>query len=132
MKDNMNYTIKIKLLVLLILGVCFKASLAQVTIVSDASFKEQVLNHNGLVVVKAFTSACSSCQQIAQLFQQASEQIGDVKFVELNAYVNVQARKNYRIKSVPLILIFKNGKEVYRTNKLNSVQALRQKLAKYL
>ncbi len=105
---------------------------AQVKQVYDHNFEHEVLRSNVAVIVKCFVPKCFDCQRLAPVFETVSNQLHGCKCLELDTQQNNATRGKYRIKRVPLILIFKNGKEVARLNKVFSPEELLALIHKYL
>lgn len=81
--------------------------------VSDASFKQDVLDANTPVLVDFWAVWCGPCRAIApHLEALAGELAGKVRIVKLNVDENEQTATNYQIRSIPTLLMFKGGKVV--------------------
>lgn len=80
---------------------------------SDVDFKE-ALSGNEKVVVKYFANWCGSCKLFAPKYRRlsADERFSDVKFLDVNAEENPEARKLAGVNSLPFFAVFKNGELV--------------------
>lgn len=82
----------------------------QVVKVDDGSFAREVLA-GGPVLVDCWAPWCGPCQTIAPILEElASEYLGGVKITKLNVDENPLTAAQYKIQSIPTILIFKDGK----------------------
>ena len=117
---------------LLIFLLYMQASMAGVAAVNDSNFEAEVLNSPVPVVVKCFTTWCSSCQDLAPVFTETSRMLSQYKFVELNTVPNAKTRKRYNIRLVPMILLFVNGEEVFRTTSILKRDRLVAVIKQYL
>ncbi|MGB1037955.1 MAG: thioredoxin family protein [Bacteroidia bacterium] len=84
-----------------------------IQVTSDVDFKE-ALSSNEKVVVKYFANWCGSCKLFAPKYRRLStdERFLDVKFLDVNAEENPEARKLAGVNSLPYFAVFKNGKLV--------------------
>ncbi|MDJ0800403.1 MAG: thioredoxin [Calothrix sp. MO_167.B12] len=84
------------------------------TYIQDSDFDE-LLNYSGPVVVDYTASWCGPCKLISPLIDKLAEEYeGRAKVVKLSLDDNKESAKKYGIKSIPAVLIFKNGEEVER------------------
>lgn len=84
-----------------------------VELVTDANFKEEI-NSNEKVIVKYFADWCGSCKLFAPKFRRLSEtaDYSSVKFLDINAEENPEARKLAGVSNLPFFAVFKNGELV--------------------
>jgi thioredoxin 1 len=79
--------------------------------VSDANFKNEVLESNVPVVVDFFAEWCGPCKAMAPALEQvAKEMEGKVKIVKIDVDQNPNVTQQYRIQAMPTLMIFKDGK----------------------
>ena len=78
--------------------------------VTEASFEAEVLGAS-LPVVVDFTAAwCGPCHAIAPSLEAISEELaGKVKIVKLDVDVDPAVSTRYGVRSMPTLMIFKNG-----------------------
>ncbi len=78
--------------------------------VTDASFKADVLDSSEPVVVDFWAEWCGPCKMIAPALEEIGKELeGRVKIVKLNVDENHQTATKYGIRSIPTLLMFKNG-----------------------
>lgn len=80
--------------------------------VSQDKFKEEVLNHKGLVFVDFYADWCGPCKVTSPLIDEISEEKKDMKFVKIDVDQNADLASQYSIFSIPTFIIFKEGKVV--------------------
>lgn len=81
--------------------------------VTDATWATEVLGAPGLVMVDFWATWCGPCLMIAPFIDQlASEYAGRVKVAKLDVDENNATAMQYRVRSIPSILFFKDGKHV--------------------
>lgn len=80
--------------------------------VQDSEFAE-LLTYEGPVVVDYTASWCGPCRVIAPLIDKLAETYESrAKVVKVDLDKNKESAKKYGIKSIPAVLIFKNGEVV--------------------
>lgn len=83
--------------------------------VSDDSFGREVVEASSAqpVLVDAWAEWCGPCRIIAPVLDQlAAESHGRYKIAKLNVDENPRTASQFNIRSIPTLLIFKNGKLV--------------------
>jgi thioredoxin 1 len=64
----------------------------------------------GTVLVDVFTSWCGPCKMLAPVVASAADEATHAKFFKLNAEEASDICNRYEIRSVPTLLIFRDGK----------------------
>lgn len=66
-------------------------------------------------LVDVFATWCGPCKAMAPLFEQAKKQLGDsVTALKIDMDKNPAFASRYGIRSVPTLMLFKNGKVVWQ------------------
>jgi len=86
--------------------------MAKVTF-TDATFEEEVLKAEGVVLVDFWAEWCMPCQMLGPIIEEiANETDGKYKIGKLDVDSNQATAAKYQVMSIPSVLIFKDGELV--------------------
>jgi thioredoxin 1 len=106
--------------------------MAQASYIQDSDFDE-LLNFDGPVVVDYTATWCGPCRVIAPFIDQLAEEYeGRAKVVKIDIDSNKENAKKNGIRSIPAVLIFKNGKLVKTLVGKASYETFSEALETYL
>jgi thioredoxin 1 len=81
--------------------------------VTDSTFKEEVLDNEVPVLVDFWAPWCGPCRMVAPVVDEIAIQYdGQLKVVKVNTDENPQIASQYGIRSIPTLMIFKDGQKV--------------------
>ena len=79
-------------------------------ILTSEEFNEKIAN--GLVVIDFFADWCGPCKMLAPIFDEISKEMKDVNFYKVDVDQSIDKAYEYKVASVPTVLIFKDGELV--------------------
>lgn len=81
--------------------------------VSEASFKTDVLDSSQPVLVDFWAEWCAPCRALAPTIDElANEFQGKAKIAKVDIEANPSIASQFGIRSIPTVLVFKNGQLV--------------------
>lgn len=98
--------------------------------ITDSNFKE--FTSSGVAVVDIFAPWCNPCRIIAPIIEQLSNEYDNVKIGKLDADVNKETTSELGVRSIPTILIYKNGEIVEKHVGAASKSHLKSLIDKHL
>ncbi len=81
--------------------------------VTDASFEADVLQSDKPVLVDFWAEWCGPCKMIAPSLEEIGEELADkVTIMKMDIMENTDTPGNMGVQSIPLLVLFKDGKQV--------------------
>ena len=78
---------------------------------TDSNFEESIAS--GVTVVDFWAEWCGPCKMIAPIIEELSKEYdGQATFAKLNVDHNPEISMKYNIRSIPTILVFKDGEVI--------------------
>ncbi len=83
--------------------------------ITDATFKETVLNSDKPVMVDFWAAWCGPCRMVGPIIEQISQEYeGRAVVGKVDVDTNQQFAAQYGVRNIPTVLIFKGGEVVGR------------------
>ena len=85
------------------------------------------------IVVDFWASWCGPCKMVSPILEKLSDEFdGRVKFAKLNVEREEDIADEYCIRSIPALIVFKDGQRVAKTTGLQSIAAYRRFIVRCL
>ncbi|CCF78031.1 thioredoxin trx [Wolbachia endosymbiont of Onchocerca ochengi] len=96
-----------------------------VTSVDDQSFKFEVTDYKGFVLVDFWAEWCRPCKSLMPRIEQlARDRTGKIKVCKFNVGEGTEVPSKWGIQSIPTLIIFQDGKEIARkTGTINDLSS---------
>lgn len=84
-------------------------------------------------LIDFFATWCGPCKMMHPILEQLKEQMGDsVKILTVDVDKNQELAAQYRIQSVPTLMIFKEGEMKWRASGVHTAADLEAKLKEFM
>ena len=99
---------------------------------TETNFSQEVLNSGTTVVVEFKSEWCPNCKRLTPVLEELEKEFqGKVKFGKADVMANQPLAVKYSVLSVPVTLIFKNGKLVNQLHGFMPKDKLKEVLSEY-
>ena len=81
--------------------------------VTDETFKQDVLNAAGPVLVDFWAEWCGPCKMVAPILDEIAKEYGDkLTIAKVDIDSNPMSPNEYGVRGIPTMILFKDGKAV--------------------
>ena len=94
---------------------------------------QEIINQNKPVLVDFFATWCGPCKTQTPILDEVKQRLGDqVSIIKINVDKNQQVATQYQVRSVPTLIIFKNGEVKWRQAGVFQASDLQQILKSFI
>lgn len=102
--------------------------MANVTITTD-NFEAEVLQASGPVLLDLWADWCGPCRMLSPIIDQVAAKHPELKVGRINVDEQPALAQAFNVTSIPLLILFKNGKPVNQSLGLIPAERLEQFLS---
>ena len=100
---------------------------------SGAPTFQQLIASNPTVLVDFYADWCGPCKMMKPILEELKRLMGeDVKIVKIDVDRNPAASGAFEIQGIPTLVLFRNGKQVWRQSGVVPAQQLQQIIQSHL
>ena len=86
---------------------------------------QQLIQKDQPVLVDFFATWCGPCQMLAPILKQVKECLGErITIIKIDVDKNQAIAAQYQVRGVPTMLLFQNGKQLWRQSGVVSKEEL--------
>ena len=87
----------------------------------------EIINGSQLTLVDFFATWCGPCKMMHPVLEQLKEEMGDsLRIIKIDIDKNEALMEQYRIQSVPTLMLFRKGDALWRQSGAMSVSDLKK------
>ncbi len=93
---------------------------------------QEIINQDKPVLVDFFATWCGPCKTMSTVLEDLKTKVGEAATIlKIDVDKNPKAASVYQVRGVPTLIIFKNGKPLWRQSGVVPAQQLAELLQKY-
>lgn len=91
-----------------------------------------IIKGNQLTLVDFFATWCGPCKMMHPVLEQLKHELGDsIRIIKLDVDKNEALAMQYHIQSVPTLMLFKSGENIWRQSGAMQLDDLKKIISQY-
>lgn len=100
---------------------------------TDSNFQAEAIDKKGVAVVDFWAEWCGPCRMIGPIIEELADDFaGQATIGKVNVDTNKDISFKYKVRSIPTIIILKDGEEFFKHVGVTTKQALESKIKEAL
>ncbi len=92
----------------------------------------EIIGSNQLTLVDFFATWCGPCKMMHPVLDQLKEDLGEsIRIIKLDVDKNEALATQYRVQSVPTLMLFRNGETLWRQSGAMRINDLKKIIAQF-
>lgn len=83
--------------------------------ITKENFNEEILNSKGLVLVDFWATWCGPCRALGPILEDFANEYTNVKVGKINVDEQPELASQFRVMSIPTLLLFKDGEVIKKS-----------------
>ncbi len=98
--------------------------------ISSKEFSVEVLQSREPVLIDFYADWCGPCKMLSPIIDEVAQENDDIKVVKVNVDESSDIALEYKVMSIPTLVVIKNGQEVARSIGVIDKSEIKNMLAK--
>ena len=94
--------------------------------ITNETFEKEVMQAEGKVLVDFWASWCGPCKMFGPIFEDVANQQEGVVFAKLNVDEQEDLARQYKVMSIPTVIVFQKGQPVRKSVGVLSAAELKE------
>ena len=91
-----------------------------------------IINSEQLTLVDFFATWCGPCKMMHPVLEQLKAELGDsIRIIKIDVDKNNSLASNYRVQSVPTLMLFRKGEMLWRQSGALPLSALKKVIEQF-
>jgi thioredoxin 1 len=84
-----------------------------------------IINSDKPVLIDFFATWCGPCQALSPVLKEVKDSLGDrISIIKIDVDKNQEIASTYQVRGVPTMILFQNGKQLWRQSGVLSKEQL--------
>ncbi len=102
------------------------------TVVGDSTFEMDVLKSGQPVLVDFWAAWCGPCRMVAPVLEEIANEQSNIRIAKLDVDQNPITAGRFGVRSIPTMILFKNGREAQRLVGYQPKERILQQLSPHI